>query len=185
MLYPTESYECILGIFLCFEDRKHPFCLKNSTKAVCLLWSTVVCPLPVYPCTAVLLDESGTQYVAGLTQPFTPAFQPGLLQAFGQRWVSHSLCFPVPRSCGVSFSQTLEVWSGQVLDKNECKTSPGLKQCCNNYLLTHIYVICLCFDWINPCQRKYNCDYFNSEHVQSTYHPADLLCSQLSLCIMN
>lgn len=69
---------------------------------------------------------------------------------------------------------------------NKCKASPEVKRYCNNYLLGHIYIIYFYFDWINPCWKKENWDYFNSEqHVKSTCHPANLWCSQLPLCIMN
>lgn len=38
-----------------------------------------------FTCAQMLLDESGTQWLTGVPQPFTSAFQPGLLQVLGQK----------------------------------------------------------------------------------------------------
>lgn len=137
-----------------FKDRKHPFYLKNKSKGLLSPLEHTGLPSPGFPLWVVLLGEPGSRGLAGFTQPCTSALQPGLSLAFGQTWISRSLCFCVLSAVLSPSHRLLRSEAVRFQTHYRCKTSPELKQYRDNYLLTHIYSIYLCFDWINPCWRK-------------------------------
>lgn len=125
----------------------------------------------------VLLDESGTQSLTGFTQPFSSAFHPGLLKAFGQNQGSRSLC------CSVLSMSQRDLRSEAV--KFQTQTNAKYLHNCSNIsviISVPMFTALICALTESSLVGE-NCDYFHSEHVQATCHQANLLCSQLSLCV--